>query len=230
MRLSSTKGAHVDLSRRLAGNSGCLRRRSRATTWVEQDRAKPLPLFSFPCGKAKNEAQLRPRRYLSYACRSYPFRHRRPHLADHFAQSLRLLISFAVVAGKFRRASANKHRRGLRLRAIKPSIMRRDALRSEPVTFFDLSCFSQPHQKCFKPLAKPSSRAKPTCPGVPWRDLQCAIRGAPHLPVLQPLFLLSSQEPVTFFDLSVFFAAPPDVLQPPTKTVILSEAPHTSFA
>jgi hypothetical protein len=33
--------------------------------------------------------------------------------------------------------------------------------------------------------------------------------GRPTFAVLQPLFLLSSQEPVTFFDLSVFFAAPP---------------------
>jgi hypothetical protein len=31
----------------------CLHRRSRGTTWVEQDGAEPLPLFSFVCSEAK---------------------------------------------------------------------------------------------------------------------------------------------------------------------------------
>jgi hypothetical protein len=31
----------------------CLHRRSRGTTWVEQDGAAPLPLFSFACSEAK---------------------------------------------------------------------------------------------------------------------------------------------------------------------------------
>jgi hypothetical protein len=31
----------------------CLRRRSRGTTWVEQDGAKPFPLLSFPCSEIK---------------------------------------------------------------------------------------------------------------------------------------------------------------------------------
>ena len=33
--------------------------------------------------------------------------------------------------------------------------------------------------------------AKPTCPGVPWRDLRCAIR-VPHICRSTPLYLLSS--------------------------------------
>src|SRR5271169_2610082 len=31
----------------------CLRRRSRGTTWVEQDGAKPFPLLSFPSSEIK---------------------------------------------------------------------------------------------------------------------------------------------------------------------------------
>src|ERR1700733_10330640 len=42
---------------RLAGNSGCLHRRSRGTTWVEQDGAKPLPMLSFPRSKAKQREE-----------------------------------------------------------------------------------------------------------------------------------------------------------------------------
>jgi hypothetical protein len=38
----------------------CLDRRSRGTTWVEQDGAKPLPMFSFVRTKAKQRKHLNP--------------------------------------------------------------------------------------------------------------------------------------------------------------------------
>ena len=141
-----------------------MRRRSRGTTWVEQEGAKPFPLLPFPCSEIKEREdpptagfQAPDKAVIPRACTDF----------DRFvfsAYPTTCISSFqppdkaVILSGALRRSIAN---RALYARS-----------RRTPAMLVGRCSSELSGHKLQGKLKSHRLRAKPTCPGLPRRDLQ----------------------------------------------------------